>query len=291
MIIIRYFAIAMTISPLFLTACGSDSNETTSTEETVLQEGHFVDSPVSGLTYRSDAVGGLTDTDGGFSYSAGESITFSIGELYFPRVIAADIITPIELSEGSANPEAMSINIAMLLQSLDEDGDTSNGISIPADAALVSVPINFDVSVEEFTANSNVINLVANSGSVTTSLVSPETASDHLLMTLAELGGQDDVEMGEGISGFWSIEGSGDYVLIEDSGAITFYDHVITHDCHSILMGTVTLVEGPLYEVATDDGMSQQLVITRDGDTLNILLVGTLTLETSATSADLQICS
>lgn len=79
----------------------------------------------------------------------------------------------------------------MLLQSLDEDGDPSNGIRISADAALVAAPINFDVSIEEFIANPDVINLVANSGSVTTSLISAEVATAHLLTTLAGLSGQE----------------------------------------------------------------------------------------------------
>ncbi len=291
MITINAKYIAIAIASCLITSCSSDSDEAPDTEQNTLQMGQFVDSPVAGLTYETNTSTGITDESGYFNYSSGETIQFSIGELVFPVVSATDIITPIELAEGGTNPEAMGTNIAMLLQSLDEDGDTSNGIRISADAALVATPINFDVSIEEFIANPNVINLVANSGSVVTTLVSPEAASAHLLTTLVDLNGQGAGDSGEGIAGFWAVEGSGDYVLIELSGDITFYDLQTSEECHNLRTGTVTQVEGSLYNVITDDGDSQQVVITRDVDTLNILLIGTLNLITTSGPADLPLCS
>ncbi len=283
--------IAIAIASCLIASCSSDSDDTPDTEQTTFQEGQFIDSPVAGLTYETSTSTGITDTNGFFNYSTGETIQFSIGELEFPSVNAADIITPIELAVGAANPEALGTNIAMLLQSLDEDGDSSNGINIFADASLAAAPIDFDVSVEEFMANPDVINLVANSGSVTTTLISPEAASAHLLATLADLNGQGTGEPEEGIAGYWAVEGAGDYVLIEQSGDITFYDLQISDECYNLRTGAVTQVEGSLYNVITDDGESQQLIITRDVDTLNILLVGTLNLVIDSSSADLPLCS
>lgn len=84
-----------------LASCSSDSDETPDTEQTTLQQGQFVDSPVSGLTYATNTSTGFTDDNGYFSYSAGETIQFSIGELEFPGVTAIDIITPIIMAAGA----------------------------------------------------------------------------------------------------------------------------------------------------------------------------------------------
>lgn len=133
--------------------------------------GNFIDGNVEGLNFNTESQSGTTNSLGEYQYIEGETITFSIGSLVFPTVPAAMVLTPFQLASGSANQLPTTLNIARLLQSLDDDGNPDNGIRIPAQARLSAVPVNFDISPIEFENNPNVINLIANSGSVTTTLI------------------------------------------------------------------------------------------------------------------------
>jgi len=96
-----------------------------------LEQGLFIDTGVGGLSFNIDTLSGLTEDQGVFSYRPDETIVFIIGELVLPPVKAKTILTPIELGNGSVDSEATTINIARLLQSLDHDGVSDNGITIP----------------------------------------------------------------------------------------------------------------------------------------------------------------
>jgi len=95
------------------------------------------------------------------------------------------------MAEGSESPNAMTLYIARLRQSLDLDGDPENGTSIPLSAASSALAIDFDVSVAEFESNPSVIKLVANSGTVTSTSIETEIADDHLADTVNTLIGVD----------------------------------------------------------------------------------------------------
>ena len=93
----------------------------------------FIDSPVTGLEFESTSGSGLTDANGNFGYSGGESVTFKIGNLYLGAATPANgKVTPLDLIGVSDSSNAKVLRILRTLQSLDEDGDTSNGISISA---------------------------------------------------------------------------------------------------------------------------------------------------------------
>jgi len=159
---------------------GADQNE--------VRTGVFIDSPVSGMSYNTASLSGITNTKGEFSYRAGETITFSIGAMQLPGVGADAIITPVEMGEGALPSQTAVTNIARLLQSLDLDANPSNGIAIPEATALSAVAIDFFVTTEQFENNAAVINMVANSGSLNTTLISAEEANRHLAETLDDLG-------------------------------------------------------------------------------------------------------
>lgn len=152
--------------------------------EAAVLVGVFLDSAVEGLTYETSTQSGTTNALGEFDYLEGELVTFSIGETVFPAVIGSPERTPIDMASGSSNPEDTTTNIARLLQSLDVDGNPDNGITIPDSASANAAAINFDVSVDQFENDAAVINLVANSGSENTSLISEDEANQHLNETL-----------------------------------------------------------------------------------------------------------
>lgn len=168
---------------VFLAACNHDDDDGNNNGGTppATETGVFVDSAVAGLGYRTETREGKTNADGEFEYVDGEMITFFIGDIELPAVTGGELITPLDLFD-TANPrDQRVVNLARLLQSLDEDGDPDNGISIvdAAHLAAMGITIDFDVPTDDFEANAGVINLVSNGGGSGT-LVSAEDALAHL---------------------------------------------------------------------------------------------------------------
>ncbi|MEH6448213.1 MAG: hypothetical protein V7765_06045 [Oleispira sp.] len=181
---------ALCSASFILTGCGggssSDSDGDTGggDQQPDIKIGIFLDSAVGNLSYKTASQNGSTDSQGRFSYVEGEDVTFSIGALNFPVVKAAGVITPMTLSGDAAVGNQQVTNIAILLQSLDTNGNPDDGITIPAGAAAAASAINLTVPTENFISNAAVINMIANSGSATTTLVSAQDAQDHLQSTV-----------------------------------------------------------------------------------------------------------
>lgn len=163
----------------------TDTGESSDSDKSSLLTGVFVDSAVGGVNYTTETQSDVTNEAGEFSYLQGENVTFSIGSITFPTIPAATQVSPVDMASGSANPSATTTNIARLLQSLDQDGNPDNGITIPQAATETVAAINFNVSADEFANNADVINLVANSGSINSELISAEDANSHLNRTLS----------------------------------------------------------------------------------------------------------
>lgn len=135
---------------LALAACGGSGGEpdNDTTEDppappppVTMVSATFVDAAVDGLNFTSSpsATSGTTGgngTPGGLTVASGDTATFDIGGLVLgtsQAISDGDIITPAELAGNpfdADNPRA--IRIARLLQSLDDDGNSGNGILITA---------------------------------------------------------------------------------------------------------------------------------------------------------------
>jgi len=172
--------------------CGGGGGGGAGPAPSVARTGIFIDSAVSGMQYvTKNSAGatthsGITNALGEFQYDIGDTVTFSIGALVFPTVAATGTLTPLTLAGGSTDitTNQPATNIARLLQSLDNNGNLNDGITIPAGAAAVAVAVDFNVSAATFETNPAVINLVANSGSTTTSLVTEAAAQAHVTATM-----------------------------------------------------------------------------------------------------------
>lgn len=175
-----------------LASCSSSSSDSGDGANESALTGILVDSAVEGVSFSTPTQSGTTNSTGEFSYINGEQVSFSIGDTVFPLVVGAPQVSPVDMAEGSSNPADTTTNIARLMQSLDADGDPDNGITIPPEAAAVSADINFDVSTEQFENNANVVNMVANSGSINSTLISSEAANQHLNETLGNSGSSGD---------------------------------------------------------------------------------------------------
>ncbi|WP_062058040.1 pectate lyase family protein [Cellvibrio sp. OA-2007] len=168
-------------TPIAASSAPAASSLAAASSKASMQVGVFVDAFVAGIGYRTQSQSGVTNARGEFNYLPGETVTFFIGDLVFPPIPARGLVTPLDMAQSLDPSSPMVLNIARLLQSLDSDGNPSNGITISPAAAQAAVAVDFNLSPVQFAALPAVTNLVANSGSVTKSLVSEQQALAHLL--------------------------------------------------------------------------------------------------------------
>lgn len=171
-----------------LVACGggSSSSGSNSPNQPSTQTGVFLDSPVSNIGYRTETLEGVTNSLGEYEYIEGETVTFFIGDLELPSVVAKGTVTPLDLAGSDDTSNSTVVNIIRLLQSLDENGNPSDGITITEIAKNSATQVDFTLSVSDFESSTGVVNLVENSGSTNVALVSESDAISHFESTLDE---------------------------------------------------------------------------------------------------------
>lgn len=187
------------IPTLLILGCSSDDNDPT--PEPVQQNpdpepdpepevltGVFIDSPVEGLAFETTTQAGVTNDKGEFSYVAGEEVIFKVGEIVLGTAPGQEMITPITLAQtensNATIESSFAQNIAALLQTLDSDGDQSNGITISSEVAnnLGVTNIDFSQPVENVLADI-VINLSQNLG-LALEVVYPSEAAESMANSL-----------------------------------------------------------------------------------------------------------
>lgn len=184
-----YKRILGSLAVIGLTACGGSGGGsaggggTSEAGQPQPQTGVFVDAEVANIGYRTESQKDKrTNSAGEFHYLPGETVTFFIGDVTLPAVETRKTITPLDMAESGDIDDPVVVNIARLLQALDNDPGT-DGISLSeaAHSNAVGLPVAFDS--DDF--DSQVTNLVANgSDGVQTSLPSEADAKAHLQSTL-----------------------------------------------------------------------------------------------------------
>ena len=142
---------------LLIAACGGGSGGG-------LKTGHFVDGPVEGLKYATATQSGKTSANGAFRYKMGETVRFYVGDVLIGEAAGAPEVSPFDLAgieppqtgvqvrrtlnaikrSKAATPFEVAINVAVFLQTLDEDGDPSNGIKIPDAMHALAAGVSLD---------------------------------------------------------------------------------------------------------------------------------------------------
>ncbi|MDC1454061.1 hypothetical protein N8352_07185 [Porticoccaceae bacterium] len=160
---------------LLLGGCGGGGNSNNAVvpgvEPTPILTGYFTDSAVEGLTYTTDTQSGVTDLNGAFTYQAGETVVFSIGDFVLGESAAATPkMTPLNLIPDAFLPTTRNelspllrnkkintaeviafrklSNMLTFLQALDYDKDASNGIAIADGMGIVLEGVSIDFSAE-----------------------------------------------------------------------------------------------------------------------------------------------
>ena len=129
------------ITSMMLVGCGGASSDSNTDETSTTNTGYLIDSEVIGAEYHtSSGLSGITDEYGRFNYNTGDTVTFSLGKLTLgsSQPDTNGIITPKLLIVGdettpTTQEEEQITLLLQTLQSLDSDGDATNGIYISSD--------------------------------------------------------------------------------------------------------------------------------------------------------------
>jgi hypothetical protein len=149
----RIHAASVLVAVAALAGCSDDNDDGTA----AAKKGVLLDSAVAGVQYvRSSSPGAtlLTDAEGRYDYAEGETVTFRIGGVTLGSTAGKAKLTIVDLVNATNTLSVPVINRARLLQSLDKDGDPSNGIEIEeaTRTALAGKTIALDGTAAEFEA-------------------------------------------------------------------------------------------------------------------------------------------
>ncbi len=121
--------VSSVLTAFILSGCGGGGG--TTDPLTGISTATFIDAPVEGLEFVSPTQEGVTDKNGNFIYREGESVTFHIGNLYLGSAKPKNgVVTPLDLIGTTDTTDPRVVAILQTLQTLDSDGNTSNGITI-----------------------------------------------------------------------------------------------------------------------------------------------------------------
>lgn len=194
---INYKPLIIAMSALALSAC-NDNNDHHNVDHTAptaqVQTAYFIDSTISGLRYNSGSQQGVTGTDGKFNYQAGETVTFNLGDITLGTAKpTSDKLLLKSLNNGTTeqgNLSNSSINRAVLLQTLDQDADSSNGIQL--DSTMLTQfkntdTLDFNIAPDQFAQQLGSLLAKLN---IASSVVDAALAKDNLLLSEAKAMGK-----------------------------------------------------------------------------------------------------
>jgi hypothetical protein len=215
--LIPHLILPAAVSLLF-TGCGGSDNKSASGNPAA-KSGVFLDAEVGGLSYSASPSGlsGTTNPAGEFSYRDNDTLSFSFGGITVGTAAGQAIVTPRTIAASITSlPSGISVadialNIAILLQSFDEDGNPDNGITISAvtATAAANTTINFGVLPTDFVNDPSLIQLASDTNKT---IVSPDAAAEHT-----------SGEIRKKIAGSWNFVDAGG---VNDQGAIvTFFSN------------------------------------------------------------------
>ncbi len=98
---------------------------------------------IAGVRYSSGSVQGVTDATGAFVAAPGQQVVFSVGDVNFAPVTPAAKVTAWQLVGSTCTRTAELEKALVLLFSLDEDNDSTNGLKVVATSpAALPVPLS-----------------------------------------------------------------------------------------------------------------------------------------------------
>ena len=246
---------SLALSVVFaLTGCGgsgSDSGSSTNASSTT-GTGYYLDSAVSGVNYVCGSQKGITDTNGTFTFQVGKNCVFKLNDMIVKKIPANNLNDGIKVVEDNTT-------VARFLQTLDIDGDATNGIEITKevvkalrDTKISNLPVNDSQLSAMFTSVKNEVKNYKGA------VVSVYDAEKHLNDTLTKV--TKSLLSGKTFYMVWNDKNDNDYgldkVVFNNPVTEVIQDSLKNNTNHEIK--TPTVKEGKL--VWNDDSYS---VITK----------------------------
>ncbi len=175
-----FFTIGTVSSLLIaLNGCGGGSTSTQATP--TYGTGHYMDSYVKGVEYTCGGKSGTTDEAGTFYFESGQDCTFKLGKLTLRY-------TPWDALSKSSTVFEDNVKVAQLLQSLDNDGNVSNGIEVPSYTLAAFNSIDPDnVTDSDGTIDPQKVADFLNSAHHSITLKDIKSVKEHLKKSLTDL--------------------------------------------------------------------------------------------------------
>ncbi len=136
----------------------SDGGSSNSPGDSVsIGTGYYIDSAVAGVEYKCGKESGVTASDGKFTFEKGKDCSFNVAGVEIRKVEATKLVDKVKIVEDK--PE-----VAAFLQSIDIDGNPSNGIDIkPEVLKVLKEALKNHTTVPTDDNLTNVVNEVKNS--------------------------------------------------------------------------------------------------------------------------------
>ncbi len=180
----KTFLTMTTISSLLiaLSGCGGGGGSSNPSQPTpTYGTGHYMDSYVKGVQYTCGSKSGTTDEEGTFYFESGQDCTFKLGKLTLRY-------TPWDALSSSTTIFEDNVKVAQLLQSLDSDGNVSNGIEIQSYTLAEFNNINpNNVTDEDGSIDPDKIATFLKNSHHPITLVDIKSVEEHLKKSLASL--------------------------------------------------------------------------------------------------------
>ncbi|MGL4449468.1 MAG: hypothetical protein ACRCYV_04470 [Aeromonas sp.] len=160
-----------------LTGCGGSSDDNGSNGSngnSGALTATFIDSPVAGLDVTCDTRASKTDDKGQFKFNAGDTCAFKLGQTDLGATKMSEtsgIVTPYSI----ATDDQQAIRIAALLQTMDENSNSSDGITLlETEIAGMLVDLSDDTKFETS------LNQAVEDSGLNKKPVDLETAKEHM---------------------------------------------------------------------------------------------------------------
>jgi len=160
------------VASILFAGCGSSS----STESTI-GTGYYVDSAIEGVNYSCGTQSGVTGIDGNFTFEVNKNCTFKLGTLTLREVDASVLKDGLTILEDQPD-------VARLLQTLDVDGNASNGIEVSEAAKLLEIT---EVPTEDAVLESIHEDIKVKDENYEGRVVTVEESQTHLAQTREEI--------------------------------------------------------------------------------------------------------
>ena len=187
----KILTISTVVATILMSGCGGGGDDSSTDNSVATGTAYYLDSAVAGVNYKCGTQEGVTDASGKFVFEKGQNCSFYIGDVKLKDMDLTELVDGAKIVESD-------VKVATLLQSLDADGNASNGIAITPDVVAFisdtfdatdnfSLPTIVDSAVDGFDLVTLVDDLKTHVDDFKGNVVTEEEAQNHLNATKLEI--------------------------------------------------------------------------------------------------------